>query len=513
MPSVAPPAAASPIALAIDLGTSSVRALGVDRLGRFIEGTETQLPYKVRTSADGAVEADATHLLALMAECVDRALTAIEALGLEVGVVGMTSFWHGLMGLDAAGAPTTPCLYWADTRSGETATALRHQFDEAALLDRTGCRFHSSYWPAKLVWLRQAEPAIVARTARWVSFSEYALARFCGPSAPGVSVSMASGTGLLDVHRLVWDEEALAISGIAADCLSPLCDLAPGGRLDGEWAARWPALAAVPWIPALGDGACANVGSGAIDPAQIALTVGTSGAIRLIFAPDAPGWRVSPKLWAYRLDRRRAVIGGAVSNGGNVTGWLWSLLGLGPDSPEMGAAATLPPDSHGLTVLPFIAGERSPAWHDAADGVVAGLTLATRPEHLIRAFMEAVSLRLALLYEDLRPFAAPDHRIVANGGAILQSPLWLQITADALGHPIIALPPDDEASARGAAMMALVAAGIVPSLADLPNPADSGQMIVPDPGAHAAYRAAIARQGVLESRLFERESTWADDRS
>ena len=112
--------------------------------------------------------------------------------------------------------------------------------------------------------------------------------------------------------------------------------------------------------------------------------------------------------------------------------------------------------------------------------------------------------------DDLRPFAAPDHRIVANGGAILQSPLWLQITADALGHPIVALPPDDEASARGAAEMALVAAGIVPSLADLPNPADGARVIMPGEEAHAAYRAALERQGLLESRLFRRESTWAD---
>ncbi|MFM9107365.1 MAG: gluconokinase [Chloroflexota bacterium] len=508
MPTVAPLAAETPLALAIDLGTSSVRALAADRLGRFVEGTETQLPYQVRASADGGVEADAAVLFGLMTECIDGTLGLLGRRAADVGVVGMTSFWHALMGMDAAGEPCTPVYYWADTRSGDDATALRHEHDEAGLLDRTGCRFHSSYWPAKLRWLRRTDPGTFRRSARWVSFTEYALARLCGAGGPGVSVSMASGTGLLDVHRLGWDAEALAISGIGPERLSALADLAPGGRLAAEWARRWPALAGAPWIPALGDGACANVGSGAVDPARVALTVGTSGAIRLVFAPESPDWHASPKLWAYRLDRRRAVIGGAVSNGGNVTGWLWRLLGLTPESAEMEAAAALAPDSHGLTVLPFLAGERSPAWHDDATGVVAGLTLATGPDHLIRSFMEAASLRLAMLYDDLRPFAAPEHQVVANGGAILQSPMWLQITADALGRPLTAMPPDDEATARGAAAMALTAAGIVPSLADLPDPAAGARVIEPDPGRHAAYRAAMERQGQLESLLFRRESSW-----
>jgi gluconokinase len=510
MTSVAPHAAETPLALAIDLGTSSVRALGVDRLGRFVTGSETQLPYQVRTTPDGGVEADAPPLFDLLVECIDGALARLGPLAEEIGVVGMTSFWHGLMGVDGDGSPLTPVYYWADTRSGQDAAALRREFDEAAILDRTGCRFHSSYWPAKLRWLRRTDPDRFDSVARWMSFSEFALGRLCEPQETGVSDSMASGCGLLDVHRLAWDAEVLAICGITPEQLSPLVDLSPGGRLQPAWGSRWPALASVPWIPALGDGACANVGCGAVGPNRVALTVGTSGAIRLVIAPSSPNWHAQHDLWAYRLDRKRAVLGGAVSNGGNVAGWLWSLLGLSPESPEMAAAAALAPDSHGLTVLPFLAGERSPAWHDRADGVVAGLTLSTRPEQIIRAFMEAVSLRLAMLHEDLRPLAAPDHEIVANGGAILQSPMWLQITADALGHPLIALPPDDEASARGAAGMALVAAGIVPSLDQLPDPAEGARVIVPDPGRHAAYREAITRQRLLEDRLFTRDSTWAD---
>jgi gluconokinase len=175
----------------------------------------------------------------------------------------------------------------------------------------------------------------------------------------------------------------------------------------------------------------------------------------------------------------------------------------------MAAAADLPADGHGLTLLPFVAGDRSPSWHDRASGVVAGLSLSTRPEHLLRAGLEAVAFRLAAVYRDLAPLAA-DHTVVANGGAILQSPLWLQIMADALNHPIVALPPDDEASARGAAVMALFAAGIIPRLDAIPDPAADGPVYAPDAARHDRYRAAMERQERLEARLFGRETTWQD---
>ena len=197
---------------------------------------------------------------------------------------------------------------------------------------------------------------------------------------------MASGTGLLDVHALIWDAEMLEVSGIGADRLSPLVDLGPPGCLRADFANRWPALADTRWFPALGDGACANVGSGAIGPSRMALTVGTSAAMRMILPrpPDEP-WVVPHGLWAYRLDRERAVLGGALSNGGNLLRWIWDTTGTDRTDETTAAAAALAPDSTGLTFLPFLAGERSPGWYDDASGVIAGLTVTTGPEHLIRA--------------------------------------------------------------------------------------------------------------------------------
>jgi gluconokinase len=265
---------------------------------------------------------------------------------------------------------------------------------------------------------------------------------------------------------------------------------------------RWPALADAQWFPALGDGACANVGSGAIGPTRIALTVGTSAAIRMILPrpPDQP-WVVPHGLWAYRLDRQRAVLGGALSNGGNLLRWIWNTTGTDRDDETTMAAAALAPDSTGLTFLPFLAGERSPSWHDNASGVIAGLTVSTRPEQLIRAGMEAVAYRLAGVYDALRPLASAEHEIVASGGAILVMPSWLQITADALGHSLIASTPGDESTARGAALMAAVEAGLLPHVDEASDVVGSMSRYAPNMASHERYRIGRDRQSRLEQTL------------
>ncbi|MBA3415456.1 MAG: carbohydrate kinase, partial [Chloroflexia bacterium] len=179
MPLVAPTAAAPPLVLAIDLGTSSVRVLAVDALGRAVAGTEAQQRYAIDTSAEGAAETAAPPLFDLLVETIDGSLALLGPQAGEIVAVGFTSFWHGLLGLGADGDPATPVYYWGDTRSAPDAAALRRELDEAATLARTGCRFHSSYWPAKLRWLGRTQPARTAEVARWSGFAEYALGRLC----------------------------------------------------------------------------------------------------------------------------------------------------------------------------------------------------------------------------------------------------------------------------------------------------------------------------------------------
>jgi gluconokinase len=310
---------------------------------------------------------------------------------------------------------------------------------------------------------------------------------------------------MMNATTLQWDELAIQASGIDPGRLpairnerEPLSGMAP------DFAKRWPVLAAVPWFRGIGDGACANVGSGGIGPHRIALTVGTSGAMRMVAPLPAGRASTAPdSLWTYRLDDRRAVVGAAISNGGKVIDWIGDLTGSSFESDAMRAAEDLEPDSHGLTILPFLAGERAPIWSDWATGAVEGLNLATTAAELIRASMEAVSYRLGLIYADLATQADPDHQILANGGAILRSEAWMQMVADVFQHPVVALPPEEESTARGAALMALEYAGLIESLTDADDPAGYGRGIEPDPGRAEVYRAAMARQNRLLDLLYQ----------
>ncbi|HYY59413.1 MAG TPA: gluconokinase, partial [Pyrinomonadaceae bacterium] len=410
--------------------------------------------------------------------------------------VAVSCFWHSLVGIDSEGRAVTPLFGWADTRAARWTEELLRRFDEGAAHARTGCRFHSSYWPARLLWLREERADAYHCARRWMSFGEFLLLRFFG--AIEASVSMASGTGLLNLRSCDWDEELLAGLEIAVDQLP---EIAPARRsfrgLAKDYARRWPALNGARWFPAVGDGAANNIGAGCVTPARVALMVGTSGAMRVL-SRDEPPEQLPAALWCYRADRERVVLGGALSDGGGLYAWMKEALELGRDEQAMMLElAAMEADAHGLTLLPFWAGERSPGWAMRARGAILGLGMHTRPVEILRAAMEAVAYRFALIDRALGPFA-PRAEIVASGGALLASPVWAQIIADALGRPV-KLSGLKEASSRGAVLLALEATGKISCIEDAPAPLAG--VYEPDMARHERYLVGLERQQKLYEHL------------
>jgi gluconokinase len=487
--------AALPLVLTLDLGSSSVRAALFDARGRAVAGYTAQEQSALRVSADGAAEDDAEVALARMARCIDAVLARAGSLAAEIGAVAVATMATTLVGLDAAGRPLTPLRTYADTRAAQDASRLREQLDEAAVHDRTGCLIRASYWPAQLAAIRRAEPQIWRSVQRWATLGDYVEQRLFGHGR--ASFSAASWTGLLNRRTLGWDEIWIEQLDLLPAQLATLVDLdAPAQGLTDPWARRWPVLRDLPWLPAVGDGAAANVGSGCVEPSRLALTVGTTGALRLV-QPHPP--TVPPGLWCYRLDRERALVGGATSEGGNVYAWLRQTARLGDSAATEAALAACPPDGHGLTVLPFLSGERSPGWAGNVPASIHGLTMATTPLEILRASLEAVAYRFALITQRLAAPPDGERTLIASGGALLSSPAWMQIVADVLGRPLSA-SAEAETTSRGSALLALRTLGLLPSLAEAPIAI--GQTYEPDPARNAIYQQAIARQGWLYERLI-----------
>jgi gluconokinase len=486
-----PPGPDAPFVLTLDLGTSSARALLFDREARAVRGFEARRACRPRATADGGGEFDPVELTAAVEDLLDEAAARVERF--SPAAVACCTFWHSLMGVDAAGEPVTPLYTWADLRGATEARALRASLDEAAYHERTGCFFHPCYHPARLRWIARAKPDLFARVVRWVSFGEFLYARWFGRFL--ATVSMASATGLLDVRSCLYDEDILKAAGVRREQLSPLGDVEDAFRgLRSEWARRWPALRDVPWLPPVGDGACNNLGAGAVASGRAGVMVGTSGALRVVV--PAERLRALPGLFAYRVDRRRGVMGGALNDGGNLIEWVRRTFRV-PEEAE-GEIAAMAPDAHGLTFLPLLAGERSPGWAVEARGAIVGVRLATRPVEILRAAMEAVACRFALVHRRLEGA----RECVASGGALLRSPAWMQILADALGVPVEA-SEEPEASCRGAALLALEVLGAVARLEDLP--ARTGRRFDPDPARHALYARAVERQERYYDRLISEE--------
>ena len=481
-----------PVVIAVDVGSSSARAALFDARGEALPNRFHQARYEPRVTPDGGVEHDPAVLLEAVATCLDAVHASPEIAGV-VGV-GVTTFWHGLLGFDAASGPITPISMWADTRSASDADILRGALDEAAFHARTGCHIHASYWPSRLRWFERTQPKLVGRVARWGSFGEHLETELFGEAA--TSIAMASGTGLFDQVANAWDPEALAVAGITEAQLFPLVDRhEPRRGLRGVWARRWPRLQTVPWFPAIGDGAASNVGSDCTDRGRIALNVGTSAALRIVTPePETP----VRGLWRYRVDRNLAIVGGATSEGGNVYAWFRDLLKLPADDVVERFLADSAADGHGLTVLPFVAGERSPGWRGGRRAAIAGLTLDATPLQVLQAALEAVALRLALVYELLAPTADPEHAIVASGGGLAHSPAWRRMIADAIGRPL-RWSPESEATSRGAAVLALQSLGMLDGLAHARRPL--GDTIEPDPARHARYCDALARQRRFDEQV------------
>ncbi len=494
-----------PLALSLDIGTSSSRALLWDSAGREVMGTGAQVHYQMRTTPDGGVEMDAEDLLMHISGCIDRALSAAGDRAKHIKAVGISTFWHSLLGIDAAGNAVTPIFSWADNRAAEQAEILRAKLDAAQVHRQTGCIIHPSYYPARLLWLKNRMGASFDLVHRWVSPSEYLFGKWFGRQAVTVSVSMASGTGLFLQSEQTWDADLAETIGIGIETLSRIVDLKEfSSGLSQEYSKRWSALREVPFYPAVGDGACGNIGSGCTAPDRLAINLGTSGAIRAVWSEDAGNSEYQHPghgLWRYRVDSRRPVIGAAFSDGGHVFAWMTRCLNLSGSSPEQldTALSAMQPGAHGLTFLPFLAGERSMGWHVDARAGIFGLNLDTGPLDILRASMEAVALQFmeaALQLQQTFPAAT---EIVASGGALGHSRAWQQMFADAIGCPVT-LAEEPEASSRGAALLALEAAGIISSIAEAP--ARLGKTIEPNLKVTGQYMDMSSRRNVIYRALF-----------
>ncbi len=468
---------AADLILALDQGTTSTRAALVDVTGR--RTAEAAVGHRQHAPAPGCVEHDASEILAATLGCATEVLAQVDPA--RVAGVGIANQRETIVLWDrVTGRPVAPALVWQDARTAETCAALTAADGEELVRRRTGLTLQPYFSATKLAWLLDDVAGARDRAERG-ELAAGTIDSWLAHSLTGrhiTDVTKASRTLLLDTARLQWDDELLELFGIPKAVLP---EVVPTWRTGGhaEITVAGP-LADLPLLALVGDQQAALLGQACVQPGEAKCTYGTGAFLLANAGPRRPepasGLLASP---AYQADDAPAVycLEGATAVAGRAVGWLAGELGILPDAASSAAVAATVSTSAGVRVVPAFQGLYAPWWDATARGAILGLTLHSTGAHVVRATLEALAFQTRPVLEAAEADAAlhlPELRV--DGGATA-NPVLLQALADALGRPVTrALDP--EATVRGAAFAAGLAAGLWTSpavLAELRGPVEMVQ--------------------------------------
>lgn len=442
-----------PYVIGIDVGTGSTKAVAVFANGQIAAAAQSH--YSSFATQPGFDEQAPQHIWQAFVETVG---TVASKMGYAPACVSLSGCMHSLLLLNAGNQPLTPLITWADNRAAAVAERLRQSAEGALIYATTGTPLHAMSPLCKIIWFREQQPEVAAKVAKYVSVKELIWWRMFGTFE--VDHSIASATGLFGIVNKRWSETALRHAGIQPEQLSrPLPTAFIRTGMDAAVAGALRIPPSTPVCIGASDGCLANVGSGALEQGVAAVTVGTSGAVRV--ASREPALLPQSMPFSYVLDEEIFICGGPTSNGGNVLQWIKKQL-LGNDEltyeDALHAIAEVDGCANGLLCLPYLHGERAPVWDEEASGVFIGVRSHHNNLHLARAAVEGVCFAILSVTEQLESSGKSINQLRISGG-IGGSPVWLQMLADVTNRPV-AVTQTEDASAVGAALLGLKATGL-----------------------------------------------------
>ncbi len=487
--------------IALDIGTTSTKGILYCIGGQYrIRGEisdSASLSYPSHFPFPGYVEQDPDDVLGAVVSVVSALTKKIHPQ--DVQALVFSGILHSMLPVDKNCRPLTRALLWNDMRAKHQSDVLMDCLDSNDVYARTGCTIHPMYYPARLLWFRQKAGDVLKKTHKFISIKEYVLYRLYGKFI--VDRSTASGTGIWNMRTLDWDKDLIADIGFDSGLFSDVSEpVSCAGELKQEPALKMGLSAGTAGIIGAAGGPLAHLGSVGLDDTGMSLTVGTSAALRKI--EPKPTINFETGMWCYYLLDGVWIRGGVIQDAGNVFRWLSETIFANNlrvvfDLVETSVRNT-PPGACGLFFFPFMAGERSPHYNPDAKTAIIGLTFSHRREHICRSLMEGIAYRISTLYRILSE--GDDFRLVVTGG-ILDSPAWMQITADFLGRNL-RKSGTRFAVAWGAVLVGLTALGIVDSPKKLQSFNSLGGQINYNLEAHKQYKKIQVSYEMYYRRLF-----------
>lgn len=472
--------------IGVDVGTTSTKAVLYDEhanvLNKFSEG------YSLYRDATGMAEQNPVAMLEAVEKVIHDAAADADLSSGRLLAVSFSSANQSVILLDKQFKPLSRAITWADTRARAVADQLKRSPEGQELYAKTGTPIYPMSPLTKIMWLNQAQPEKIAQTAYFGDIKSYLFHEFFGTFK--VDISIASCTGMFNINTGDWDDQALAMTKVKKDQLPEIVNgttQAIGLTAETQKAMGIPAD--TPFIYGAFDGALSNLGVGAIKQNTVAITIGTSAAVRVV--TDHPVIDPQRRLFCYAVDNGLWVIGGPLNNGGDVYQWAVEHLvdasavkneNVDPYTLANHVIEGVPAGARGLLFHPFLGGERAPLWDANARGSFFGLSQLHTRADMLRAVMEGICMNIATVFQAVRDLVGEPASVTATGG-FARAEVWRQMLADVLNCPVN-IPNSFESGCLGAVTIAMKSLRIVDSL-------DVVQNLIGDVSSYQPQEAAV----------------------
>ncbi|TFJ92517.1 gluconokinase [Lentibacillus salicampi] len=481
--------------LGVDIGTTSTKAVLYQKNGE-VKADHT-VHYPLYTPNTLVAEQDPKKIFNAVLTAIREAVCKSNISSDQLRLISFSSAMHSLIAVDVDGRLLTNSVTWADTRAAEYARKIKEEHNGHDIYLRTGTPIHPMSPLVKLVWMKAEKPDIFNKAEKFISIKEYIFHKLFGTYV--IDYSIASATGLFNLKTLDWDEEALKLAGISRDQLSEIVPTTHQMNGVNEEHMTYMGIDAnVPIVIGASDGVLSNLGVNAIEEGVIAVTIGTSGAIRTVY--NQPKTDPKGRIFCYALTEKHWVIGGPVNNGGIILRWLRDefaasevetakRLSIDPYDVLTKIASGVSPGSDGLIFHPYLKGERAPIWDANARGSFFGLSIHHKKEHMVRAVLEGTLYNLYSVLLALEELTGEPKSIQATGG-FARSETWRQMMADIFDKPVI-VPESFESSCLGAVVLGMYATGEIDDFSTVSDMVGQTNTHYPDEKTTNVYRELL----------------------
>jgi len=494
--------------MGVDIGTSGVRAVlfNIDGKQICIDSHD----YLLISREDGYAELEPDVIFHKTIDAINGCMARSGIKRHELKGVGISCQMHSLMCVDRQGNPLTKLIIWADTRAKKEAEYIEEKFDIWDLYKKTGSRVQHPMYPlSKILWLKNNEKKTYRKTFKFITIKEYIISKLYGEYL--IDYTLAASQGFYNIHEQDWD--IFILDNVLELEKDKFSEVVPCTFQLKSFKPEYENLLNIdrntPVILGSGDGIMANIGCGVCDSTALSSTIGTSGAIRT--ACSTPLLDSKQRTWCYSFTEDMWVAGGAINNGGIALKWMKEQFRSLFEAEAKAAnltiyklfdkyASEISPGSDNLIFLPCLMGERSPDWNPDVRGIMFGLSLCHGPKHIIRAAMEGIMYRMYSVYEAMAEQNDKAVQIKANGGYV-KSDIWLQIQADIFNKEIL-VSGVQEASALGAAYMAMLSVGAVSDIRKLLPGMKPQKSVRPIPGNHEVYKEVYTLAKAVYENLY-----------